>query len=246
MALANNLNRLLLLIHGLILSYSPVSYSLLLLFPTYTYSLIADWLLPRREGHELKRKTRSKQELQQLECQGQEEAREVSFGKQAPQLIRLSERAGTYYLQAETGQQTYGHLIVSHIYSLLVKSTKRAFTGEIATSSTPLLLPVLNQVVTMRHACRKRALVGEPVGRGDDPPNSHQKSPEHKRNLELRIETKRTTSILGAEVYEEWLFGPFRPVVRTSSFHVEDTGSIPVVRKLSLSQQARRDHHFSQ
>ncbi|KAK7325857.1 hypothetical protein VNO80_33906 [Phaseolus coccineus] len=37
----------------------------------------------------------------------------------------------------------------------------------------------------MRHACRKRALVGEPVGRGDDPPNSHQKSPEHKRNLEL-------------------------------------------------------------
>ncbi|PNX92527.1 hypothetical protein L195_g015665 [Trifolium pratense] len=122
-----------------------------------------------------------------------------------------------------------------HIYSLLVKSAKRAFTGEIATSSTPLLLPVLNQslyakakVVTMRHACRKRALVGEPVGRGDAPPNSHQKSPEHKRNLELRIETKRTTSILGAEVYEEWLFGPFRPVVRTSSFHVEDTGSIPV------------------
>ncbi|KAF1863080.1 hypothetical protein Lal_00041067 [Lupinus albus] len=42
----------------------------------------------------------------------------------------------------------------------------------------------------MRHACRKRALVGEPVGRGDDPPNSHQKSPEHKRNLELRIEIK--------------------------------------------------------
>lgn len=54
MALANNLNRLLLLIHGLILSYSPVSYSLRLLFPTYTYSLIADWLLLRREGHELK------------------------------------------------------------------------------------------------------------------------------------------------------------------------------------------------
>ena len=80
----------------------------------------------------------------------------------------------------------------------------------------------------MRHACRKRALVGEPVGRGDDPPNSHKKSPEHKRNLELRIERKRNTSILGAEVYEEWLFGPFRPVVRTSSFHVEDTGSIPV------------------
>ncbi|GJX64353.1 hypothetical protein Tco_0298696 [Tanacetum coccineum] len=43
-------------------------------------------------------------------------------------------------------------------------------------------------------------------------------------------ERKRTTSILGAHgaVYEEWLFGPFRPVVRTSSFHVEDTGSIPV------------------
>ena len=41
---------------------------------------------------------------------------------------------------------------------------------------------------------------------------------EHKRNLELHIETKRTTSILGAKVYEEWLFGPFRPVVRTSSF----------------------------
>ncbi|CAL0303602.1 unnamed protein product [Lupinus luteus] len=58
--------------------------------------------------------------------------------------------------------------------------------------------------------------------------HSHQKSPEHKRNLELRIEIKRTTSILGAEVYEEWLFGPFRPMVRTSSFHVEDTGSIPV------------------
>lgn len=27
--------------------------------------------------------------------------------------------------------------------------------------------------------------------------------------VELRIETKRTTSILGAEVYEEWLFVPF-------------------------------------
>ena len=42
-ALANNLNRLLLLIHGLILSYSLVSYSLLLLFPKatscYSYSL---------------------------------------------------------------------------------------------------------------------------------------------------------------------------------------------------------------
>lgn len=46
--------------------------------------------------------------------------------------------------------------------------------------------------------------------------------------VEFRIETKRTTSILGAEVYEELLFCPFRPVVRTSSFHVEDTGSIPV------------------
>ena len=54
------------------------------------------------------------------------------------------------------------------------------------------------------------------------------------RNLELRIETKRTTSILGAEVYEEWLFGPFRPVVRTSSFHVEDTGSIPVRDRYSF------------
>lgn len=56
----------------------------------------------------------------------------------------------------------------------------------------------------------------------------------HKRNLELRIETKRTTSILGAAVYEEWLFGPFRPVVRTSSFHVEDTGSIPVRDRYSF------------
>lgn len=52
--------------------------------------------------------------------------------------------------------------------------------------------------------------------------------------VELRIETKRTTSILGAEVYEEWLFGPFRPVVRTSSFHVEDTGSIPVRDRYSF------------
>jgi hypothetical protein len=57
---------------------------------------------------------------------------------------------------------------------------------------------------------------------------------EHKRNLELRIETKRTTNILGAEVYEEWLFCPFRPVVRTSSFHVEDTGSIPVRDRYSF------------
>lgn len=57
---------------------------------------------------------------------------------------------------------------------------------------------------------------------------------EHKRKIEFRIETKRTTSILGAEVYEEWLFGPFRPVVRTSSFHVEDTGSIPVRDRYSF------------
>ncbi|CAI8606366.1 unnamed protein product [Vicia faba] len=106
---------------------------------------------------EYERKTRSKQELQQLECQGQEEAREVSFGKQAPQLIRLSERAGTYYLQEETGQQTSGHLFVTHIYSLLVKSAKRAFTGEIATSSTPLLLPVLNQV----QVTKKKQLIQE-------------------------------------------------------------------------------------
>ena len=42
--------------------------------------------------------------------------------------------------------------------------------------------------------------------------------------------------------YEEWLsfmkngflFGPFRPVVRTSSFHVEDTGSIPVRDRYSF------------
>ncbi|KAK5771291.1 hypothetical protein PVK06_047485 [Gossypium arboreum] len=47
-------------------------------------------------------------------------------------------------------------------------------------------------------------------------------------------QAKRTTSIVGAEVYEEWLFGPFRPVVRTSSFHVEDTGSIPVRDRYSF------------
>lgn len=29
-------------------------------------------------------------------------------------------------------------------------------------------------------------------------------------------------------------FGPFRPVVRTSSFHVEDTGSIPVRDRYSF------------
>jgi len=39
MALANNLNRLLLLIHGLILSYSPVSDSLLLPPIPYIYLL---------------------------------------------------------------------------------------------------------------------------------------------------------------------------------------------------------------
>lgn len=42
--------------------------------------------------------------------------------------------------------------------------------------------------------------------------------------VEFRIERKFLFSFL----YEELLFGPFRPVVRTSSFHVEDTGSIPV------------------
>jgi hypothetical protein len=31
------------------------------------------------------------------------------------------------------------------------------------------------------------------------------------------------------------LFGPFRSVVRTSSFHVEDTGSIPVRDRYSFS-----------
>ena len=51
---------------------------------------------------------------------------------------------------------------------------------------------------------------------------------------EFRIERKRSTSILGAEVYEQLLFGPFRPVVRTSSFHVEDTGSIPVRDRYSF------------
>lgn len=80
--------------------------------------------------------------------------------------------------------------------------------------------------------------VGEPVGRGGRPAEFtseiRNRQHEHKRNLELRIETKRTTSILGAEVYEEWLFGPFRPVVRTSSFHVEDTGSIPVRDRYSF------------
>ena len=72
--------------------------------------------------------------------------------------------------------------------------------------------------------------VGEPVGRGGRPAEFTSEIANINTNeiVELRIETKRTTSILGAEVYEEWLFGPFRPVVRTSSFHVEDTGSIPV------------------
>ncbi|GJR39281.1 ATPase subunit 1 [Tanacetum coccineum] len=53
----------------------------------------------------------------------------------------------------------------------------------------------------------------------------------------LLLPLKRTTSILGdhGAVYEEWLFGPFRPVVRTSSFHVEYTGSIPVKDRCSGS-----------
>ncbi|GKA03338.1 hypothetical protein Tco_0676119 [Tanacetum coccineum] len=68
----------------------------------------------------------------------------------------------------------------------------------------------------------------------------------------LLLPLKRTTSILGAHgaVYEEWLFGPFRPVVRTSSFHVEDTSSIPVLAKvgkvayrLELPQELSRVHH---
>jgi hypothetical protein len=46
------------------------------------------------------------------------------------------------------------------------------------------------------------------------------------KRVEFRIERKRIR-FSRAEVYEEF-FGPFRPVVRTSSFHVEDTGSIPV------------------
>lgn len=59
---------------------------------------------------------------------------------------------------------------------------------------------------------------------------NRQKVPHTNEIVEFRIETKRTTSILGAHyaVYSSLLFCPFRPVVRTSSFHVEDTGSIPV------------------
>ena len=40
-------------------------------------------------------------------------------------------------------------------------------------------------------------------------------------------------------LYSEWLIGPFRPVVRTSSFHVEDTGSIPVRDRQSFSDAFR-------
>ena len=47
---------------------------------------------------------------------------------------------------------------------------------------------------------------------------------EHKRNRRISYRKNNLFSFL----YEELLFGPFRPVVRTSSFHVEDTGSIPV------------------
>lgn len=48
------------------------------------------------------------------------------------------------------------------------------------------------------------------------------------------MEKRRTISILGGEVYEEWLFGPFHPVVRTLSFRVEDMGSIPVRDRYSF------------
>lgn len=51
---------------------------------------------------------------------------------------------------------------------------------------------------------------GEPIGRGTTRRiHIRNRQHEHKRNLELRIETKRTTSIVGAEVYEEWLLVPF-------------------------------------
>ncbi|KAJ6759683.1 hypothetical protein OIU79_024699 [Salix purpurea] len=50
---------------------------------------------------------------------------------------------------------------------------------------------------------------------------------EHKLNLELRIERKRTTSILELKYMKNGLLVPFVRVVRTSSFHVEDTGLIP-------------------
>ena len=50
--------------------------------------------------------------------------------------------------------------------------------------------------------------VGEPVGKGgwhaEFTSEIKNRPHEHKRNLELRIETKRTTYILGDEVYEEW------------------------------------------
>lgn len=89
---------------------------------------------------------------------------------------------------------------------------------------------------------KRRGVVGVSLGRWGNPEEGgttrrihiRNRQHEHKRNLELRIERKRSTSILGAEVYEEWLFGPFRPVVRTSSFHVEDTGSIPVGDRYSF------------
>ncbi|MCD9559720.1 hypothetical protein HAX54_017893 [Datura stramonium] len=51
------------------------------------------------------------------------------------------------------------------------------------------------------------------------------------------VERKRTTSILGAEVYEEWLFGPFRPVVRTSSFMSKTRVRVPIGR-LSISPRS--------
>lgn len=44
---------------------------------------------------------------------------------------------------------------------------------------------------------------------------------------------KQNEPLLFSEL-REWLFGPFRPVVRTSSFHVEDTGSIPVRDRYSF------------
>lgn len=81
----------------------------------------------------------------------------------------------------------------------------------------------------------RERLVCHWVGGGTRRIHIRNRQHEHKLNLELRIETKRTTSILGAEAAkEEWLFGPFRPVVRTSSFHVEDTGSIPVRDRYSF------------
>ena len=46
--------------------------------------------------------------------------------------------------------------------------------------------------------------------------------------IAYRNKNEPLTSRSGGLLYEEWVCGPFRPVVRTSSFHVEDTGSIPV------------------